>query len=223
MGSISSEHIFLKNKKFAYYLLFNIPVLLSTLAEDLCKLREVMMQSISSLVFQFLLVFFLVLGQAAQAGERERQLIVGCFQRGASNFQAMLQCTGMPLTDEIVRSCLSDGPCMESAPWNPRADNGAQQLAWQCVQQSRGSVDVFSRCAVVCTDPTDKQPPFCFEGRDSSDLPTELPKMPIPNFPNIPMPNFPGPNLPNIEGPGGDPSSNRFPDPCRFNRMVPGC
>jgi hypothetical protein len=103
--------------------------------------------------FEFLLLLALLplgvlgIGQYAHAGEQERQIIISCFQRGANNFQAMLQCTGAQIPDVVVRSCLSGGPCMDPDPWDQVAGNGAQQLAWQCAQRSGGSVDAFAYCA----------------------------------------------------------------------------
>ncbi len=106
------------------------------------------MKSFSSLVFQlFFATFLLGFRQGAQAGEGERQIITACYQRGANNFQAMLQCTGVQIPDAIVRSCLGGGPCMDPVPWDQRVDSGAQQLAWQCAQQSGWSVDAFAYCA----------------------------------------------------------------------------
>jgi hypothetical protein len=85
--------------------------------------------------------------QCSQAGERERQIIVGCVQRGANNFQAMWQCTGAQIPDAVVQSCLSGGSCFDPTPWNPGVAGGAQQLAQQCAQQAGTSVDAFAYCA----------------------------------------------------------------------------
>jgi hypothetical protein len=106
------------------------------------------MRAISRLELPFFVAALLFcVWQGANAGERERQIIVGCFQRGAKNFQTMWQCTGAQIPHTVVQSCLSGGPCMDPDPWDQGASSGAQQLALRCAQQSGRSVDAFAYCA----------------------------------------------------------------------------